>query len=340
MPGDSISLQLDRVASVSLDLDDYWTYLKVRGNSGWSDFPTYLDIVVPRVLRFLEERWMRITFFIVGQDAAFSRNGPLLRAIAQAGHEIGNHSFHHEPWLHLYSAADIQSEIASAEDYISNATGRAVRGFRGPGFSVSDAVAEVLASRGYIYDASTLPTFIGPLARAYYLLTARMDRAERVQRAALFGRWRDGFRHLKPYRWQTRSGPLLEIPVSTVPLLRTPFHLSYLIWLAGHSDRLARSYLDLALILCRAVGVAPSFLLHPLDFLELAEAPELSFFPGMQVSLQRKLELADFALAQISAQYRILPLEQYAAWVSPLESAVVREYDPALGTSTKEDSLR
>jgi peptidoglycan-N-acetylglucosamine deacetylase len=339
MRGGSIKPQLDRVASVSLDLDDYWTYLKVRGNPAWTEFPTYLDIVVPRVLRFLEARSMRITFFVVGQDAAFSRNAPLLRAIAQAGHEIGNHSFHHEPWLHLYSAAEIQSEIASAEDYITNATGRAVRGFRGPGFSISDAVAEVLASRGYIYDASTLPTFIGPLARAYYLLTARMDRAERARRGALFGRWRDGFRRLKPYQWQTRSQPLLEIPVSTVPLLRTPFHLRYLIWLAGYSDRLARSYLNLALTLCRASGVGPSFLLHPLDFLELSEAPELGFFPGMRVSLQQKLELAGFALARISAQYRILPLEQHAALASPVQSAVAREYDTAMGTSIKENPL-
>ena len=31
------------------------------------------------------------------------KNRAALRAIAAAGHEIGNHSFRHEPWLHLYT---------------------------------------------------------------------------------------------------------------------------------------------------------------------------------------------------------------------------------------------
>src|SRR5207248_2980424 len=106
------------------------------------------------------------------------RNRSLLRSIAEAGHEIGNHSFHHEPWLHLYSRPDVESEIAAADEHITAAVGRPIRGFRGPGYSVTDSVAEVLAARGYRYDASTLPTFLGPLARLYYLLTANLDPAE------------------------------------------------------------------------------------------------------------------------------------------------------------------
>src|ERR1700722_4764415 len=90
---------------LSLDLDDKWTYMKTHGDPAWEKFPGYLDIVVPRVLRMLEEHSLRITFFIVGQDAAFPRNAPVLRSITEAGHEVGNHSFHHEPWLHLYSRA-------------------------------------------------------------------------------------------------------------------------------------------------------------------------------------------------------------------------------------------
>src|SRR6266699_2475525 len=94
------------LASVSLDLDDKWTYMKTHGDARWESFPSYLETVVPRVLRFLGERSLRITFFIVGQDAALARNGRVLRSIAEAGHEVGNHSFHHEPWLHLYSRAE------------------------------------------------------------------------------------------------------------------------------------------------------------------------------------------------------------------------------------------
>ena len=34
-------------ASISLDLDDQWSYMKVHGDEGWETFPSYLDIVVP-----------------------------------------------------------------------------------------------------------------------------------------------------------------------------------------------------------------------------------------------------------------------------------------------------
>ena len=180
----------DRLASLSLDLDDKWTYLKTRGDPAWAAFPSYLEIVIPRVLRFLSERSLRITFFIVGQDAELQRNAPLLRSISAAGHEIGNHSFHHEPWLHLYSDSDLEAEIGRAEDCIRRATGQSPQGFRGPGYSVSENVVKVLAARNYSYDASTLPTFLGPLARMWYLAAIRLAPEEKRKRGNLFGCWR------------------------------------------------------------------------------------------------------------------------------------------------------
>src|SRR5690606_37621560 len=122
------------LASLSLDLDNKWSYMKTHGDAGWEAFPSYLDIVVPRVLEILEERSLKITFFVVGQDAALDRNHAVLKSIADAGHEIGNHSFHHEPWLHLYTAEQIAEEFARTEAALLTATGRRPTGFRGPGF--------------------------------------------------------------------------------------------------------------------------------------------------------------------------------------------------------------
>ena len=79
--------------------------MKTHGDAGWQSHPSYLDAVVPRILAFLAERRLTITFFIVGQDAALEKNRAALRSISAAGHEIGNHSFRHEPWLHLYTAS-------------------------------------------------------------------------------------------------------------------------------------------------------------------------------------------------------------------------------------------
>ena len=102
------------LASLSLDLDNKWSYLKTHGDPGWQALPTYLPLLVPRVLAFLKDRGLTITFMVVGQDAARPENGDALRALAEAGHEVGNHSFHHEPWLHLYSEAQIEEELTRA----------------------------------------------------------------------------------------------------------------------------------------------------------------------------------------------------------------------------------
>src|SRR5262249_58727775 len=131
-----------------LDLDDLWTYLKIRNDPTWRSRPSFLPIVVPRALEFMKRHGLRITFFIVGQDAAQTRNAALMRAIAAAGHDVGNHSDAHEPWFHQQPAAEIEGEIASAHAAIKAATGRTPRGFRGPGYSFSPAVLNALSRLG------------------------------------------------------------------------------------------------------------------------------------------------------------------------------------------------
>ncbi|MGZ0174717.1 MAG: polysaccharide deacetylase family protein [Planctomycetales bacterium] len=156
--------------------------------------------------------------------------------IPENGHEIGNHSFHHEPWLHLYSLDRIDEEFARTEEALQLATGETPIGFRGPGFSLSPDVLKVLQRRGYQYDCSTFPTFLGPLARMYYCMTAKLDEKEKEERKKLFGTFSEGFRPLKPHHWELEDGPLLEIPVTTMPLFKVPIHISYLLFL----DQFAR----------------------------------------------------------------------------------------------------
>jgi peptidoglycan/xylan/chitin deacetylase (PgdA/CDA1 family) len=278
------------IASVSLDLDNEWTYLKVHGDATWESYPSYLDIVVPRVLRFFEERNLTITFFVVGQDAALEKNHTALASLSAAGHEIGNHSFAHEPWLHLYSEGEVEAELGRTEDLLEEVTGQRPIGFRGPGFSVSETVLKVLKRRGYQYDASTFPTFLGPLARAYYFMTAHLSEEEKKKRKLLFGAFAEGLRPLKPYRWRLDGDSLIEIPVTTLPILKIPFHISYIQYLAAFSPDLARLYFKTALRCCLWTGVQPSLLLHPLDFLGSDDVQSLSFFPAMKVPSAIKMK--------------------------------------------------
>lgn len=300
------------IASISVDLDNQWSYMKSGAIDGWQDFPSYLEIAVPRMLAAFERRGLKLTVFVVGQDAALKKNEAMLRDIAAAGHEIGNHSFHHEPWLNRKPADEIAAELQAAHDAIASATGQSPVGFRGPGFSLSRDVLRAVAEMSYAYDASTFPTFVGPLARAYYFMTSGFDAKAREERAHLFGSVRDGLRSLDPYCWQIEGHALVELPVTTFPVFRLPFHFSYLAFAAQISPMLARTYFRSALLACRLRGVSPSFLLHPLDFLGAEDVPVLSGFPGMRLDTRTKAQLMDDVLDQFCDQFNAVGMAEHA----------------------------
>lgn len=312
------------LASLSLDLDNLWTYLKVKGDSRWEEYPTYLPVFLPYCLDLLDELNLRITFFIVGKDASLPQHKDLMREIARRGHEVANHTYNHEPWMHIYSHEELKAEIILAENAIEDATGLRPRGFRGPGFTWSRDLFEILSERGYLYDSSTLPTYIGPVARLYYFWISGLKEEAKKKREYLFGSFRNGFLRLEPYLWDLKGfKPLLEIPVTTIPLVKTPFHMSYLMYLAGFSPFLAMKYFALALQSCKTGGIAPNFLLHPPDFMDLSQAPDMSFFPGMKLSRENKKELFKEVINKITGYFEIATMTGRAQ--SELEKSLKRE---------------
>ncbi len=316
---------MKRVASLSLDLDNEWAYLMTHGNEAWKTFPSYLSVVVPRVLDVLDRLGLRISFFVVGQDAARRENHEPIRALASAGHEIGNHSFRHQPWLHLYSKQEIVDELTRAEDALGEVTGQRTIGFRGPGYSLSPDVLDVLVERSYRYDASTLPTYIGPVSRAFYFRSAKLSAEQREERSLLFGSWKEGRRPLKPYQFTTNNGgSILEIPVTTLPAGRMPIHISYLLYLAAVRPEAASAYFASALTACKAAGVEPSILLHPLDFLGADDVSTLSFFPAMSMGGARKTELVEGFLRQLSGAFRVVSMHEHARHITATTKDLTR----------------
>jgi peptidoglycan-N-acetylglucosamine deacetylase len=293
-------------ATISLDLDNQWSYLKIHGDKAWQGFPSYFDIFVPYVLDLLDELELKLTFFVVGQDAVLDKNKEYLKEIANRGHEIANHSFNHESWLQKYTRQELTEEIAKAEEAIFEATGKRTKGFRGPGFSCSETLFEILAERGYDYDCSSLPTWIGPFARTYYFWTSNLTKEEKKLRNELFGKFKDGFKPLKPYKMNLKNGKeLLEVPVTTMPIFRTPFHLSYLIYLNNLARPLMKMYFGTAMGFCKLTNTSPSFLLHPLDIIGGDKIKDLAFFPGMNVNSEKKVKVFKEVIKSLKNRYTL-----------------------------------
>jgi len=81
----------------------------------------------PRVLDALDRAETRATFFVIGRAAHVSP--VLLRRIAAAGHEIGNHGYsHRHPWA--ISVADARAEVRDGADAIAQTTGVIPRLYR------------------------------------------------------------------------------------------------------------------------------------------------------------------------------------------------------------------
>ncbi|MGR7997327.1 polysaccharide deacetylase family protein [Xanthobacter sp. ZOL 2024] len=76
----------------------------------------------PKLMKILAARGVKATFFVVGTRA--SENPELLRQMAAAGHEIGNHSWNH-PQLPKVSEAEADRQIQMTSDAIRAATGAA-----------------------------------------------------------------------------------------------------------------------------------------------------------------------------------------------------------------------
>jgi hypothetical protein len=148
-------------------------------------------------------------------------------------------------------------------------------------------LSRILQRRLRITDTAgfLLDRRVGVLLRDTYDIGWRLESCQRYLRRPreLFSSFPEGFRSIKPYSWKATVVPLLEIPVTTFPLLPLPIYMNYLVYLWQVSPWLARTYLRLALATCRLLNVAPSMLLYPLDFLGVEDDVEMRFFPGMAV---------------------------------------------------------
>jgi polysaccharide deacetylase family protein (PEP-CTERM system associated) len=185
---------------LTCELEDWFHILdsdKVPRFEEWAGLPLRAERSVERLLELFESTRVRATFFCLGWMA--QRLPQVVRRCQAAGHEIGSHGYAHlmacPANRHLF-----REDIVRAKAILEDLTGTEVLGFRSPGFSVkrdNPWFFDVVAESGYRYDASVFPARHG----------------------------HGGFSGIdpEPHVVGTSSGPLAEIPVSTVRILGRRF---------------------------------------------------------------------------------------------------------------------
>ncbi|OKI30580.1 hypothetical protein A6A07_00185 [Streptomyces sp. CB03911] len=99
----------------------------------------------PAVLALLRQYGIRATFFVIGQNAA--QYPSLVRAIADDGHHLANHTWSH-PELRRLSEAAVRTELQRTSELLEKATGRATTWFRAPGGDWSPVAMKVCSELG------------------------------------------------------------------------------------------------------------------------------------------------------------------------------------------------
>ncbi|MGC8783708.1 MAG: polysaccharide deacetylase family protein [Armatimonadota bacterium] len=100
----------------------------------------------PQILSILKKYGVRATFFVVGKKA--EQYPDLVRQQAEAGHSVGNHTFHHVNLTRI-PPIDVAAEIKACGEVIQSITGKSPHLFRPPGGDYDRNVAEVAESLGY-----------------------------------------------------------------------------------------------------------------------------------------------------------------------------------------------
>ncbi len=146
--------------ALTIDLEDWYQGLTSTGQQT-DRWPTYQDRVVEdtdRLLDILDQAAAKATFFVLGYVA--DQFPGLVRRVADAGHEIGLHGYHHRQ-VFQFTPQEFRAEILKGRAAVEAAGGRRVIGYRAPIFSINGKTLwalEILRDLGFQYDSSVFAT--------------------------------------------------------------------------------------------------------------------------------------------------------------------------------------
>jgi polysaccharide deacetylase family protein (PEP-CTERM system associated) len=144
----------------TVDVEEYFhvsALEPVVSRADWHRYPSRARESVDRLLTLLANQNVVGTFFVLGWLA--QQHPYIVRAIADAGHEIASHGWGHARVTGLTREAfrdDVRRSKAALEDLC----GMPVCGYRAPSFSITrenDWALDVLVEEGYRYDSSLMP---------------------------------------------------------------------------------------------------------------------------------------------------------------------------------------
>src|SRR5215208_5940466 len=118
------------------------------------------EVGSPRLLRMFERLGIKTTWFIPGHSIeTFPKE---MKAVAEAGHEIGIHGYSHENPIAMTREQEI-AVLDKCIDLVTQLSGKRPTGYVAPWWEFSTVTNELLLERGIKYDHSLIITITSPI---------------------------------------------------------------------------------------------------------------------------------------------------------------------------------
>jgi len=288
------------LAIVHIDVDSLWTIAEDFGYFADSSDCSIYTQAIPRFLAMLNEYQIPATFFCIGADSTHKEQAEVMQSIVAHGHEIGNHTMNHRQDFGQLTPSDKRKEIVECDNVLRDIINTEIVGFRSPGYYFDDSIYPILQELGYTYDTSILPTpFLFYFAMARFLLSGGIRTRKR------FGRLRDAWSTLYPHFFLTSrdysniTSKLVEIPISVIPIVRLPFHSTFVfmsgLWLFGLGTRLIRS-----------LGLPLVYVFHAADLLPDTNNMSAKRHPTLQRSYNKRYANVAYMLRAIKSDFEVV----------------------------------
>jgi len=303
---------MKKLGTIQVDIDSFRVILK---SYNYEEAPsitqrTIYQIAIPRFLEIFNKYNIKATFFAIGEDLLKKENQAMARWILDEGHEIANHTMTHtiNPSFSGMTINEKEKEINQAEEIIRETMGFLPVGFKAPAFSIDSQTMTILEKKGYLYDSSLFPSSLSFVLRC-------MQRIMLGQKTGKtqWGRAAYALAPSKPYRmrldkiWkQGKNAKIKEVPVTTMPFLGLPFHASF-VYASGIN------LFKIGYKLVKSRNLPLNYQLHALELVSPEEMDKriLNKRPGAKMQLNKKLDIYNYILKNISRDYRIVTTREF-----------------------------
>lgn len=155
----------------TIDVEEWWSVNSLRNYidpNGYSRDEDRIEEGLNPILSLLEQHHAKGTFFFLGRVA--ERHPDCVRAVLDAGHELGTHGYAHKR-IFEQSPKDFEQDLVKSLRILEGISGQKITQYRAPSYSINSKSLwslEVLAKNGIRLDSSIIPAELGSLGPISY----------------------------------------------------------------------------------------------------------------------------------------------------------------------------